>query len=80
MFGTPHFFFLIRVRAYNVMSGLFQAPYYAYSQTIMAELSPPGFDNMVSTLSGVLLHAILTRSSCIYSFSAYLVFRTALRP
>ncbi|KAG0151263.1 hypothetical protein CROQUDRAFT_57235 [Cronartium quercuum f. sp. fusiforme G11] len=31
---------------YNVIFGLFQAPYYAYSQTIMAELSPPGFENM----------------------------------
>ena len=30
------------------MFGLFQAPYYAFSQTMMAELSPPGFDNMVS--------------------------------
>ena len=29
------------------MFGLFQAPYYAFSQTMMAELSPPGFDNMV---------------------------------
>ena len=50
MFGTPRFFFLIRVRAYNVMFGLFQAPYYAFSQTMMAELSPPGFDNMVHCL------------------------------
>ena len=35
-------------RAYNVVFGLFQAPYYAFSQTMMAELSPPGFDNMVA--------------------------------
>ncbi len=33
--------------AYNIVFGLFQAPYYAFSQTMMAELSPPGFDNMV---------------------------------
>ena len=33
--------------AYNVIFGLFQAPYYAFSQTMMAELTPPGFDNMV---------------------------------
>ncbi|GBE79835.1 MFS general substrate transporter [Sparassis crispa] len=33
--------------AYNVISGLFQAPYYAFSQTMMAELTPPGFDNML---------------------------------
>ncbi|KAH9938056.1 MFS general substrate transporter [Fomitopsis serialis] len=32
--------------AYNVVFGLFQAPYYAFSQTMMAELAPPGFDNM----------------------------------
>lgn len=35
------------LRAYNVMFGLFQAPYYAFSQTMMAELTPPGFENMV---------------------------------
>ena len=32
------------------MFGLFQAPYYAFSQTMMAELTPPGFDNMVGRL------------------------------
>ncbi|KZT29497.1 hypothetical protein NEOLEDRAFT_1175178, partial [Neolentinus lepideus HHB14362 ss-1] len=31
---------------YNVIFGLFQAPYYAFAQTMMAELTPPGFDNM----------------------------------
>ena len=35
-------------RAYNIVFGLFQAPYYAFSQTMMAELTPPGFDNMAS--------------------------------
>ncbi|KAG1735042.1 autophagy-related protein 22-like protein [Suillus lakei] len=39
--------------AYNVMFGLFQAPYYAYSLTMMAELSPPGFDNMFFGLFGL---------------------------
>lgn len=34
-------------RAYNIVFGIFQAPYYAFSQTMMAELTPPGFDNMV---------------------------------
>jgi hypothetical protein len=34
-------------RAYNAVFGLFQAPYYAFGQTMMAELTPPGFDNMV---------------------------------
>lgn len=32
---------------YNIVFGLFQAPYYAFAQTMMAELTPPGFDNMV---------------------------------
>ncbi|THH11038.1 hypothetical protein EW146_g8182 [Bondarzewia mesenterica] len=39
--------------AYNVVSGLFQAPYYAFSQTMMAELTPPGFDNMFFGLFGL---------------------------
>jgi len=39
--------------AYNVVFGLFQAPYYAFSQTMMAELSPPGFDNMYFGLFGL---------------------------
>jgi hypothetical protein len=37
--------------AYNIIFGLFQAPYYAFAQTMMAELTPPGFDNMVRTVS-----------------------------
>ncbi|KAG6815216.1 hypothetical protein H0H93_010565, partial [Arthromyces matolae] len=41
------------VGAYNVVFGLFQAPYYAFSQTMMAELSPPGFDNMFFGLFGL---------------------------
>ncbi|KAG2357427.1 autophagy-related protein 22-like protein [Suillus spraguei] len=40
-------------RAYNIVFGLFQAPYYAFSQTMMAELSPPGFDNMFFGLFGL---------------------------
>ena len=35
-------------RAYNIVWGLFQAPYYPYSQTMMAELTPPRFENMAS--------------------------------
>ena len=34
-------------RVYNVLNGIFVTPYYAFSQTMMAELTPPGFDNMV---------------------------------
>ncbi len=36
--------------AYNVVFGLFQAPYYAFSQTMMAELTPEGYENMVPAL------------------------------
>jgi len=36
---------------HKVVYGLFQSPYYSYSQTVMAELSPPGFDFMVRTKS-----------------------------
>ncbi|KZT05595.1 MFS general substrate transporter [Laetiporus sulphureus 93-53] len=39
--------------AYNVVFGLFQAPYYAFAQTMMAELAPPGFDNMFFGLFGL---------------------------
>lgn len=39
--------------AYNIVFGLFQAPYFAFSQTMMAELSPPGFDNMFFGLFGL---------------------------
>ncbi|KAF8488509.1 MFS general substrate transporter [Russula emetica] len=38
---------------YNVVFGLFQAPYYAFAQTMMAELTPPGFDNMFFSLYGL---------------------------
>jgi len=37
----------VALRGYNIVFGLFQAPYYAFAQTMMAELTPPGFDNMV---------------------------------
>ncbi|KAI0941028.1 hypothetical protein AcV7_003246 [Taiwanofungus camphoratus] len=39
--------------AYNVIFGLFQAPYYSYSQTMMAELTPPGFDYLFFGLFGL---------------------------
>lgn len=35
---------------HNLMFGLFQAPYYSFSQTVMAELTPPGFDFMVRAI------------------------------
>jgi len=39
--------------AYNAFFGIFQAPYYAYSQTVMAELCPPGFEGMYFGLFGL---------------------------
>ncbi|KAF8338471.1 MFS general substrate transporter [Amanita rubescens] len=42
-----------KIGAYNVIFGLFQAPYYAFSQTMMAELTPPGYDNMFFGLFGL---------------------------
>jgi len=39
--------------AYNVVFGLFQAPYYAFSQTMMAELCPPGFEGLFFGLFGL---------------------------
>ncbi|KAG1831185.1 vacuole effluxer Atg22 like-domain-containing protein [Suillus subalutaceus] len=38
---------------FNIVFGLFQAPYYAFSQIMMAELSLPGFDNMFFGLFGL---------------------------
>lgn len=32
---------------YNAIYGVFQAPYFAFSQTVMADLCPSGFDFMV---------------------------------
>ncbi|KAH8426916.1 uncharacterized protein LDX57_004639 [Aspergillus melleus] len=38
---------------YNVIFGLFQAPYYAYAQTMISELMPQGYDNMFFALFGI---------------------------
>lgn len=38
---------------YNVVFGLFQAPYYAYSQTMLSELCPRGYENMFFGLFGI---------------------------
>lgn len=51
-------------RAYNVVFGLFQAPYYAFSQTMMAELTPPGYDNMVRCP----WHTLLTSTDKAFQF------------
>ncbi|TXT13410.1 hypothetical protein VHUM_00777 [Vanrija humicola] len=39
--------------AYNVVFGLGQAPYYAYSQTMMSDLTPPGYEGMFFGLFGI---------------------------
>ncbi|KAH8892866.1 hypothetical protein GQ53DRAFT_718477 [Thozetella sp. PMI_491] len=38
---------------YNVLFGLGQAPYYAYAQTVMSELTPPGYEGMFFGLFGI---------------------------
>lgn len=38
---------------YNIIFGLFQAPYFAYSQTMMSEVTPRGYENMFFGLFGV---------------------------
>lgn len=38
---------------YNIVFGLFQAPYYAYSQTMMSEVTPQGYENMFFGLFGI---------------------------
>ncbi|TVY86682.1 Adenosine deaminase, partial [Lachnellula willkommii] len=42
-----------RGRIYNVLFGLFQAPYYAYAQTMMSEVTPRGYENMFFGLFGI---------------------------
>jgi MFS-type transporter involved in bile tolerance (Atg22 family) len=37
---------------YNILFGLFQAPYYAYAQTVMSEVTPRGYENMFFGLFG----------------------------
>lgn len=43
---------------YNIVFGLFQAPYYAYSQTMMSELTPRGYENMFFGLFGITNRAV----------------------
>ncbi|APA15368.1 hypothetical protein sscle_14g101380 [Sclerotinia sclerotiorum 1980 UF-70] len=38
---------------YNIVFGLFQAPYYAYSQTMMSEVTPRGYEGMFFGLFGI---------------------------
>ncbi|CAG7923257.1 unnamed protein product [Penicillium olsonii] len=46
---------------YNVIFGLFQAPYYAYAQTMISELMPRGYDNMFFALFGITNRAVRSR-------------------
>ncbi|PQE21567.1 autophagy-related Atg22B2 protein [Rutstroemia sp. NJR-2017a WRK4] len=38
---------------YNIVFGMFQAPYYAYSQTMMSEFTPRGYEGMFFGLFGI---------------------------
>ncbi|ESZ97147.1 autophagy-related protein Atg22B2 [Sclerotinia borealis F-4128] len=38
---------------YNIVFGLFQAPYYSYSQTMMSEFTPRGYEGMFFGLFGI---------------------------
>jgi MFS-type transporter involved in bile tolerance (Atg22 family) len=38
---------------YNILFGLFQAPYYAYVQTMMSEVTQRGYENMFFGLFGI---------------------------
>jgi MFS-type transporter involved in bile tolerance (Atg22 family) len=46
---------------YNILFGLFQAPYYAYAQTMMSEVTPRGYENMFFGLFGITNRAVSVR-------------------
>ena len=43
---------------YNILFGSFQAPYYAYAQTMMSEVTPRGYENMFFGLFGITNRAV----------------------
>jgi MFS-type transporter involved in bile tolerance (Atg22 family) len=43
---------------YNILFGLFQAPYYAYAQTMMSEVTPRWYENMFFGLFGITNRAV----------------------
>lgn len=47
---------------YNIVFGLFQAPYYSYSQTMMSEFTPRGYEGMFFGLFGITNRAVCFRS------------------
>jgi len=57
--GTTKFGFHHRWEfwAKTVLNSLFQAPFYAFSQTAMAELSPPGHSGMFFGLYGIVFYS-----------------------
>lgn len=43
---------------YNIVFGLFQAPYFSYSQTMMSEVTPRGYEGMFFGLFGITNKAV----------------------
>lgn len=43
---------------YNILFGFFQAPYYAYAQTMMSEVTPRGYEYMFFGLFGITNRAV----------------------
>jgi MFS-type transporter involved in bile tolerance (Atg22 family) len=54
---------------YNILFGLFQAPYYAYAQTMMSEVTPRGYENMFFGLFGITNRAVSGELPHSYSFN-----------
>lgn len=48
---------------YNIVFGLFQAPYYSYSQTMMSEFTPRGYEGMFFGLFGITNRAVSIKFS-----------------
>jgi MFS-type transporter involved in bile tolerance (Atg22 family) len=65
---------------YNIVFGLFQAPYYAYAQTMMSEVTPRGYEGMFFGLFGITNRAVCVHSSlCVTCFDqSNSIFRSPL--
>lgn len=44
---------------YNILFGVFRAPYYAYAQTMMSEVTPRDYENMLFGLFGITNRAVI---------------------
>ena len=53
--------------AYNAVFGLGQAPYYAYSQTMMSELTPPGFEGSEHAPTQMMYADVIHQCSLVWS-------------